>query len=223
MLKKRCKKCGEKVNRGYRFCPSCGNLMQAEDNQDWGMLGKEDIEEEDLFSDAFFKGFSGTMLNKMLGGAMKNAVKMLEEMEREKQKGVKMQNNETFPRTSVRLMINGQEINLNNSKKPKEEVQKTKKISIDNFSKENLKKFSELPKKEPKTSIKRFSDKIIYEIEMPGVKSMKDVFMNQLENSIEIKALSKEHAYYKLIPISLPVMDCELSEGKLVLELEAKN
>jgi len=213
MLGKKCKKCGEKVKDKYRFCPFCGNSMQTGHNQDWGMLGKEDIEENDFFSDSLFRGISGNMLNKMLGGAMK----MLEkEMKRE------MERTTPQPRTSVRLMINGQEINLNNPKKPKEETQKTKKIPVKNFSKENLKKFSELPKKEPKTSIKRFSDKIIYEIEMPGVKSINDIFMNQLENSIEIKALSKEQAYYKLIPISLPVMDYELSEGKLVLELETK-
>jgi len=58
---------------------------------------------------------------------------------------------------------------------------------------------------------------------MPGVKSIKDVSVNQLENSIEIKAVAKDNSYFKLIPINLPVLDYELSEEKLVLELEAKN
>jgi len=85
------------------------------------------------------------------------------------------------------------------------------------------KKFTGLPKEEPKTNIRRFSNKIVYEINMPGVKSIKDVSIVQLENSIEIKALAKNKVYYKIIPINLPVKNYNLSKEKLVLELEAKD
>ena len=84
---------------------------------------------------------------------------------------------------------------------------------------EQLKKISELPKKEPKTSLKRFGDKIIYEIEMPEVKSLNDVLINNLENSIEIKAIGESAVYSKTIPINMPITNQELSQGKLILEL----
>ena len=213
MLGKKCRNCGERIRDNNRFCPNCGIPLKKNNPEEWGMLGREDLEEEDFFSDSFFRGFGGNMFNKMLGSAMK----MLEnEMKKE------MERSSPQPRTNIRLMINGKEIDLNQAKKHAE-AKKTKKSNAENFSKENLKKFSELPRKEPKTNIRRLSDRVIYEIEMPGVKSIKDVSVNQLENSIEIKAVAKDNSYFKLIPINLPVLDYELSEEKLVLELEAKN
>ena len=70
-----------------------------------------------------------------------------------------------------------------------------------------------------KTNLKRFGDKIVYEIEMPETKSFKDILINQLESSIEIKAIGKTKAYFKIIPINMLITNQKLSEGKLILEL----
>ena len=202
--KRHCKNCREKVSSKYRFCPSCGAEIREYNEEDWGMLGREDlIGEEDSMS-PFFTGLSGKMLNSMLG----NAFKMLEK---------EMKSIEKSPRSNFRLMINGKEIALNQQKKPKREA--VKNFLRREFKEEQLKKISELPKKEPKTSLKRFGDKIIYEIEMPEVSSLNDVFINNLENGIEIKAIGKSEIYSKIIPINMPIINQELSEGKLILEL----
>ncbi len=207
MIRRKCKKCGRKINSKYRFCPFCGNPLYKE--EDWGMLGRDDFEERG----SFFEGFTGNMFNKMLGSAMK----MLErEMKRE------MSRTNAQPRTNVRLMINGKEIDLNKVENRKKTAEKKKGFQ-NNFSKECSKKFSKLTKKEPNTNVRRLSDKVIYEINMPGVKSLKDVSIIKLENSIEIKAVSKDKAYFKLIPINLPIIDYDLSKGTLILEFEAKN
>ena len=50
---------------------------------------------------------------------------------------------------------------------------------------------------------------------------MKDVIINKLENSIEIKAFTKEKVYVKLLPVNLPVLNYKLKDGKLILELGA--
>ena len=118
-------------------------------------------------------------------------------------------------------MINGKEIDLKNVNQ-KKEVEKKERF-VDNFSKKSLKRFSELPKKEPKTNVKRLSNTVIYEINLPGVKSSEDLSIVKLENSIEIKAVAKDKAYFKLLPINLTIIDYELEKGKLILELEAKN
>ncbi len=91
------------------------------------------------------------------------------------------------------------------------------------FTKEKIKKFANLKKEEPKTEIRRLSNKVIYEIEMPGVKTMEDVSILKLESGIEIKAVSKEKAYIKTIQINLPIEKYNLSEGKLILELGIRN
>jgi len=120
-------------------------------------------------------------------------------------------------------MINGKEINLNNGigesqNNEKKEVQKT--IKFKKFSEEQIKKFSKLPKKQPKTDLKRIADKISYEIEIPEVNSIEDVSITSLENSIEMKAIAKDKAYSKSIPINLPIVDYAFSKGLLVLEFK---
>ena len=88
------------------------------------------------------------------------------------------------------------------------------------FTSEAKENFKKLPKKQPETNIRRFSNKVVYEIEIPGVESIKDVSISQMENSIEIKAVAKKNAYEKIIPIGLPISKYDFSKGKLVLELK---
>ncbi len=204
--KRYCKNCREKVSSKYKFCPSCGMQIENYREDDWGVLGREDLSDEESFKNLFFTGFSEKIFNNMLG----NAFKMLEK---------EMKGMEKAPRSNFRLMINGREINLGQLEQKKLRKEAVKKIPKREFEKEQLKKILELPKKEPKTILKRFGDKIVYEIEMPEVKSLKDVLINHLENSIEIKAIGKSFLYFKTIPINMPITNQELSEGKLILEL----
>jgi len=200
--KKLCKNCEKKIDKNYDFCPYCGKSLE-----DWGMLGKNDSLENEPSFNSILRGINGGMLGKMLNSAMK----MLEkEMQKEMQR--------TKPKTNVQLFINGKKINLNDN-----QIKEKRKQEIPpSFSKEKLKKISSLPKKEPKTNIRRFSDKVVYEIDMPGVKSIKDISIIKLENSIEIKALAKNKYYSKLIPINLPIINYEFAKGKLILGLEGK-
>ena len=58
---------------------------------------------------------------------------------------------------------------------------------------------------------------------MPGVKSIKDISIAKLETSIEVKAVAKNKAYLKIIPIKLLIINYEFSKDNLILEFEAKN
>jgi HSP20 family molecular chaperone IbpA len=95
-----------------------------------------------------------------------------------------------------------------------------KKVKNIELPKTDSKKFSGLPKKDPKIDRRRLSDKVVYEIEIPGVKSLKDISIVQLENSIEIKALTKNHVFHKILPVNLPIKKYNLSRGTLTLELD---
>lgn len=228
--KKMCQRCGKKTSKSNSFCPACGTPLKKNQRRDeFGMLGEDDsFGEVESLSNSLFGGMSGMggisggFMNKMIS----NTIKMLEkEMEREMQgKGNKPQNQNpnNFPRTKIKLMINGKEINLNNGMEgnTKEEKQKEKTIKFKKFSEEQIKKFSKLPRKEPKTDLKRISDKISYEIEIPGVNSFEDVSILPLESSIEIKAIAKEKAYAKSIPLNLPIINYAFSKGLLILEFQ---
>ena len=70
--------------------------------------------------------------------------------------------------------------------------------------------------------MRRLSNKVVYEIEIPEV-AEEDVSIIKLENSIEIKAISKDKSYKKLISIDLPIKSYKITNGKLILELGLKN
>jgi HSP20 family molecular chaperone IbpA len=218
--KKKCGKCGKKIGEKYSFCPYCGSQISSENDEDFGMLGKNDF--MPLAND--LKLPFG--LNAIFNSLMKNLSKEMEEQMKsnfaqEQPKKVKKDgisiSISTFgngaPRVNVTPMGN-QKIE---QEKPNE------KIKQNNFTKEKIKKFNALKREEPKTNIRRLSNKLVYEIEMPGVKTIEDISISQLENSIEIKAIGEKKAYGKIIPISLPIKNYDLSEGKLILELGIKN
>ncbi|OGJ12628.1 hypothetical protein A3K62_02015 [Candidatus Pacearchaeota archaeon RBG_16_35_8] len=222
--KKTCNNCKEKVSNKYRFCPFCGYLFDKKESEDYGMLGVNDEIEEVRQNplDSMFGGMGGKILNKMFN----NVVKILE---KEMEKETKNQNpNQHFPaKTNFEIIINGKRINPENIKftqrvmKP-DEAGKPRKKSVPKMSVESLKKMSKMKKHEPSTNIRRLANKVIYELNIPGVKSIEDVSITKLESSIEIKALAEKKAYAKLIPINLPITNYELSDGKLILELDAK-
>ena len=238
--KKTCSGCNEKVSKEFDFCPHCGSAFgKGKNKEDYGMLGTDD-ELERTEASSPFESILGKMSSGMFNKLFGNAVKMLE---KELEKEFKNQNqnvginenqnqNPIFPqRTNFEIIINGKRINPENirfSQKvlhPSENSNKQKKKTIPKMSSESMKKISKMKKKEPSTNIRRLSNKVIYEIDIPGVKSMEDISIIKLENSIEIKALAedKKKAYSKLIPINLPITNYEFSDGKLILELDAKN
>lgn len=213
--KKICKNCNKKISDKFSFCPNCGRSIN-ENKENYGMLGRNDNLNDPFeeLSKNMFGGISGKMFNKMLGGAMKM-------LEKEMQKSMKPEN----MKTNFELYINGKKIpaeNIKITKKPISVKPEKKQTHQNIFSEENLKKFSSLPKKEPSANVRRLSDKVVYEIEVPGVKSIQDILINKLENSIEIKAIAKNTAYKKILQVDLPLKRYKLDKEKLVLELGVK-
>ncbi len=215
--KKTCNKCGEKTSSKHDFCPYCGNNLIKENLEDYGMLGLND--EIDFEQNEFGGLLGNNLLNKMFG----SAVKMLE---KELQKEFKNQNiSQKMPQgTNFEIIINGKRISPENirftQKIIEPEKQKRTRKTTPKMSLESIKKISKMPKHEPSTSIRRLANKVIYELDIPGVKSINDISITKLENSIEIKAFAGNKAYSKLIPINLPITNYELSDGKLTIELD---
>ena len=211
MFSKRCSRCESKIKNDNKFCPSCGlNLKGKYEQEDYGMLGVNDsiFEEQMNFSDNF--------MEKMINSAMKIFEKQIKNINNEinNPKSNKRQNN---PGLNVQFFVNGEKVFADN------EMQNQQPIKITNtISKEKLKRFSELPKTEPKSKIKRLSNKIIYELIVPGVDNIEDVLINQLENSVEIKALSKDKVYSKNLNINLPILRYHLVKDNLIIEMQAK-
>lgn len=232
--KKSCRKCGEKISSKYEFCPYCGNLLnESFGKENWGMLGKND------FIDLPTEIKLPMGLNTIFNSLMKNFSKQFSELDKEIERGINQSHDkEKINAKFITPYKRGINISISTSgnKAPKikiksfgdnlkfDQKQEKKYVKeLPNLSKESLKKISKLPKQTPSTNIRRLSDKVIYEINMPNVKSIGDISIIRLENSIEIKALAKNKAYSKLIPMNLPIINYEFSKGKLTLELSVKN
>ena len=214
MFKKKCPQCKNKIEKTYDFCPFCGkNLKSKYDNEDFGFLGKNDfIEDEKTF------GIGSGFMDKMINKAMKMIEKQMREMPNEFNQNPNQ--NQTNPRSNmhVQFFVNGKKVFPQKAK-----IQSNQPIKITNqISKQKAEKFAKLPRKEPKTTMKRLAGKLVYELAMPGVEDVEDVLINQLESSIEIKALSKNKVYSKTLNVNLPVIGYELDKGNLILELQAK-
>ena len=229
MFKKRCPKCEKKIEKNYEFCPYCGrNLKSKTDEIDYGFLGKNDFLNEDTNS---MLNIGGSFMDKMINNAMKMIEKQMKNMPNEFEQNAKI-NPQNRPQgipsnMRIKFMVNGKEIpikQINNRNLFQTTPQKQIPIKnpISQISENQSKKLAKLPRKEPKTTMKRLSKKLVYELEVPGVSNIQDIIINKLENSIEIKALSKDKIYSKTININLPILKYSLEKGSLILELQIK-
>ncbi len=206
--KKKCNVCKKKIKGSYSFCPNCGSQIGNYEER-WGILGKNDLESE---KPGILEGLGNKIINKMVSSTFKM-------LEKELKKG--FSNPKNVPKTRMKLMINGKEI-IPQGGKNYQTDSNTKFLPIE-FSNENLKRWKNMKKREPKSKLKRIEDKIEYEVEVPGVNSIKDISIIKLENSLEIKAVGKKTGYIKRIPINLPLKKYSLVKGILTLELDALN
>lgn len=211
--KKTCKKCGASARNKHNFCPNCGSEL-GRTEEDLGMLGKNDS-----FNDSTPHGYSFPIEN--LLSTVRNLEKQFKGIEKrtakpEEKKGHISISISTFGGKAPVIKMSSPM--PKNSKKER----RIKTPSFNDLSQEQLRKFSRLPREEPKTNIRRISNKVLYEIDMPGVKSEKDISILNLEKGVELKAVSDKKAYMKSIPISLPIISYKLSNGKLVLEMDTQ-
>jgi len=229
--KKKCSKCNKNIEKKFDFCPYCANpLYNAED---YGLLGINDemTEINDVFKNSFANsGLGGSFFEKLIGGAMKMIEKEIQEIDKQEQR---IQKNPKV-HSEFQLYINGKPIPLPANVSgvqingmPVERIskqqtpQKIRTNSPPKVSDETLKSSAKLPRKEPKTKLTRFKDKVVYELDIPGLNSLDKVLVNRLESSIEIKAFTEKAVYTKTFPIKLQLTQYSIKEDKLFLEFKA--
>lgn len=208
MFKRKCPGCREKVERKFNFCPYCGKSFKEHDEQEnFGMIGRDDIVDLERQARQEIKLPFG--LNKIMGSLMKKLEKEMSELDGGvgTPKGFKIQISTGMPHLK-RIMPEVRRGNLDN------------KTVTPEISDEELERRRKLLRVEAKSVIRRLADKIVYEICVPGVKSNKDIVIARLENSIEIKAYSKDKCYFKIIPLKIEVIGFYLKDEKVFLELK---
>lgn len=204
--KKSCPKCNEKVKNSYGFCPFCGhNQSNSEkDMRDYGMLGKNDGVEGFPMVGGGNMGFS----EKMIGSLMNNLFKALD-------KEMKSTLRDNGEESNVETLPNGIRIHFG---VPKQVEPKRKQIRANNVTADQVKKMSGLPRTEAKTSVRRLSDKVVYELDAPGIESVQDVFVSKVESGYEVKAIGKKKVYINNLPVNLPLKGYAINTKGLTVE-----
>ncbi len=231
MFSKKCKRCARKIKKDFEFCPYCGLDFRGErrikKEQDFGLLGREDS--------LFGRELPNVNMNLPFGfnGLFNSLLKEVDKQFREIDKEI-VNDQERVEKTRRLSNSNGISISISTGtgKQPEikvetfgkefDKMKKEKEVKIENkITEEQARKISKLPKKEAETQVRRLSNKIIYEISLPGINNLKDVVINKLENSVEIKAFSEKTAYFKLLPINLPILNYSLKDSKLIIEFRS--
>jgi HSP20 family molecular chaperone IbpA len=202
----RCSKCGTNLERGWEFCPHCGEKIRR------GLRG---------FFEAPFPRFRRPF--ELSFGDI------FEEMEREFRDLEK-----TFfgvRRPFEKFRGGGITIKIVPGQKPvvktfgdykDKELEIRKRLGIKKpVTAEEVPK--ELPKvtEEPETKIEKKPGQITFKVKLPGVKSERDIQIQQLENSIEIRARAANKGYFTIlaIPPGAHIIEQKLENEKLILQV----
>lgn len=206
----KCMHCNSNVdNKKYRFCPYCGESFIDEEQElkEFGMLGQDDMADEEIMQNMFANanmGIADKLLNNMMQQLMKTLNRQFNELE-------------NTDITEVRSFPNGIKIKISPAR-GQQLPQRQTRTEKQELTEKQIKKIANLPRTEAKTTVRRLSDKVVYELVTPGVESTEDVFVSKLETGYEIKAIGKNKVYVNSFPINLPLRRFWLQDKGLVLE-----
>tara|TARA_B100001971_G_C17947711_1_gene410952 strand:+ start:21 stop:644 length:624 start_codon:yes stop_codon:yes gene_type:complete len=206
MLKKKCPSCGNKIERKFVYCPYCGvGFRKKKDEDNFGMLGRDDVIEKEAINNEIKMPLG---LNKIMNTLMKQLQKEMGNMgdvQGGMPKGFKIQISSGKPQIQ---------------QLPVEKKQEMPKINMHKISQEELARREKLKRTDAKSRVRRLSDRIIYEINVPGVMSENNVVITKLEEGIEIRAYSKDKCYVKVIPLKVEILGWYLKSDILFVELK---
>lgn len=207
---KKCLRCEGKLKEEFSFCPFCGlDLRNPEaDMKKFGMLGKNDSVIGTPLMGGGAIGLPGDF-NTIFSQVMKMMEHQLKHINTEK-----LDFGDFKP--EVRRLPNGFQIRIGpNAQLPKKKEEDLKPRTI---SEEQRERMVKLPKGEAKTNVRRLSDKVVYELNMPGVSDVNDIFVSKVESGYEIKALGEKKIYRNSLQVDLPLKKYFVKNNLVTLE-----
>ncbi len=222
----RCPRCGTDVEKGWAFCPRCGYRLHRADDFFSGTSGFDDILQRlvkqisdemnrmlernvevfdlsPLFSSKNFRGRSrGFRIKITRSGNEKPRidVKTFGNVDRD---AIRDEIEDVYEKAGVKK---GMESRLPIGARPVAEARSraAKEPAVT---------------EEPETTIRRDNSSVIVEVRVPGVKSINDIDVTELDKSVEVKAIVGSKAYFKILtkPPSYSLKAREFRDGVLKL------
>ncbi|MEA3248183.1 MAG: zinc ribbon domain-containing protein [Nanoarchaeota archaeon] len=201
MFNKKCPACARNIKKDFSYCPYCGaSFKVSAEKNNFGMLGRNDFVEE-------------RQPELKLPFGMKNIVNSLvRQLEREMNGKMSSNGAKGF---KIKIAMGQPQM----KQVVRRESEKAE--SVPEVSEREVNRRAGLPKVEVESKVRRLADRIIYEIEAPGVQAKKDVVIAKLASGLEIKGYSQDKCYVKFIPLTVEILGYHVEKGKIFVELRA--
>lgn len=210
----RCSRCGSRVGEGWRFCPSCGSELKRKERDFFnGALERMEREMKGM-NKAFERNFEVVDLSPFFAKPVKGSGFSIRIM----------QGSGGKPRVSVKTFGDA------DKKEVESEIGKlgfreriTKALNPEKIAEKSDKGIcfnKARTTEEPETCVRKADGKIVVEVKLPGVDAG-NIEVKPLENSIEVKAVAGEKAYFKILtkPPQTSVSRQVFRNGILTIEL----
>ncbi len=208
---KKCDRCTGKLKDEFSFCPFCGLDLRnpSTEARDFGMLGKNDS----VFGAPLLGG--GAMgLPGDFSNIFAQVMKMMEGQ-------IKNMGNEELDfgdsKPEIRRLPNGFQIKIGPAM-PHQHKVKQQEAKPRVISDEQRARMVKLPRAEAKTQVRRLSDKVVYELNTPGVDSAEDIFVSKVESGYEVKAVGNKKVYLNSLQIDLPIKRYSVKDNRVTIE-----
>jgi len=216
----KCPNCKSNLDKEFSFCPYCGLsfIDKEKEIRDFGLLGRNEFADKTSANTMLAQeglGFSDKIINSMINSIMKSFEKQMRSMDKEMANNIENAELRPIP-GGFSIRIGQPNVKQQIQEKPKQTTARRGPTA------EQIRKISSLPRKSAKSDVKRFGNKIIYELGMEGIKSPEDIFVSKLEKGYEIKALSDKHVYVNTIPLDLPVKTFKIDKDKITVEFKTE-
>jgi HSP20 family molecular chaperone IbpA len=213
----RCPNCGNKISEGWRFCPICGFQLERERSFIDDVFERMERVMREMNKEmerAFERNFEAIDLSPFFTKPLKSSGFSIKITHKSGEK----------PKISIKTYgdVDQKEIEKEIEKLGfKESVKKIPiATELERVKEKSMCLEGAKTTEEPETCVKRIGDKILAEVKLPGVKSEKDIEVRVLENSIEVKAIAGDKAYFKILtkPPNTNIAKQVFRNGILTLE-----
>ncbi len=194
MRRRKCPNCGYPIEENWNYCPNCGFFLGFRTFDDiFEQIERTFLKElREIFRPSFFE-FD------------------VEKEIKPKFSGISIEiRSETGKKPEIKVKTFGEYKDL----EPKIKEKIYKQFGIEE---------EEIPKpkvvEEPEIKTYREGNQIKVEIELPGIENEENIQIKELEESIEVKAYTKDKGYFKIIPIpkGKRLIGHSFEKGKLTL------
>jgi len=213
----KCSNCGDNIEKSWAYCPSCGFSIDRRFFEDiFSRIKREfrgvDRETKNLEKEVEAFDLSPFFKKTRTGGF---SIRIYTGGDRQPQVYVK-----TFGNVNKDQIEKAVYNQLGMEAKRVSGVQELRKRATE-IQKEEKKIATSLKyTEEPKTAVRSLVDRVIVDIEMPGIKSLGEISMHELENSVEVKAVIGDRAFFKILtkPPQFRLVQKTFSNNMLHLE-----